>query len=149
MRKREGLSNTHCKSSEVESKRSTSASSDCEIFHPEAPALLTTCSGDIAPEITEDTLVFASNQPNASSSKLCPRFSEKATNDSIRSNGAPLSLFAKRALVRREPSGGDWFWRYFPVRSPEASVQAHGAEGYTRFAPRRILHDHLQPNSHF
>ena len=105
-------------------KASTSASTSSPGRHAPAATLAATCSGLVAPAMTEATAGRLSSHPNARSSTLCPwRRGQRVQRGHL---GQPLvaQLSGGRAspkAARRVPSGGGSPARYLPLSSPLAS----------------------------
>ena len=89
-----------------------------------APALARTCSGDVAPAITDAIAGRPTSQANASSSRVWSRSAANASSRSTTSNWRSESAFARRSSgtpARRVPGGGGSPRRYLPVSTPLAS----------------------------
>src|SRR5579862_2741409 len=103
-------------------RRDKAARSSADRRHDAAAALTLTCSGEVAPAITEATPGWAASQATASSSTVWPRSSAKAVSASTRSKFSSVRTEEKYDCDdRRAPAGYSAPRRYFPVSNPDAS----------------------------
>src|SRR5690606_16287098 len=98
---------------------SSSARSSAVGVHVHACAFATTCSGRVAPAITDDTSGRDSSHENAATTSVTPRSRQNAPNRSSASHGA-VSSRCGFTSTRRVPSGRAPR-EYLPVSRPSAS----------------------------
>lgn len=103
---------------------SISALSSALIRQPAAATFAFTCSGLVAPAMTEATTGCDTSHEIASSRRLCPRDSAHTRSRSTFSRAFPSrkrSRWSSGIPRRRLPVGSSAPRRYFPVRSPDSS----------------------------
>src|SRR5438874_1462675 len=96
----------------------SSSSSSGESSQSAAAALARTCSGFVAPAITEATAGCDASPAIASSSRECPWSDANSSSASTWSNASSVS---RSEPSSRDPAGGGSPRRYLPVSSPLAS----------------------------